>query len=170
MRLSTRGRYAVMAMVELAAREHGCTAPDGTGRARRQVSLAEIAQAQHLSLAYLEQLFGPLRRAGLVISTRGPGGGYRLGRSAREISISDIVDAVDEPIQATRCEEGGPGCLAGLRCLTHDLWAELGDQIRLFLQSVTLADVICGQVAGRATAPRCAGEAAQQAGTNGTIG
>ncbi len=147
MKLSTRGRYAVMAMVELAARE---TRVDDLPR---QVSLAEIAAAQHLSLAYLEQLFGPLRRAGLVASARGPGGGYRLARAAESISISEIVDAVDEPIQATRCDAGGPGCLAGQRCLTHDLWAELGGQIRLFLEGMTLADVIGGQVLGRAAAP-----------------
>jgi Rrf2 family iron-sulfur cluster assembly transcriptional regulator len=119
------------------------------------MTLAEIAQAQRLSLAYLEQLFGPLRRAELVAATRGPGGGYRLSRPAAEISIAAIVDAVDEPLHATRCDEGGPGCLAGERCLTHDLWAELGDQIRLFLGSVTLADVVEGRVLGRAgaTAP-----------------
>jgi len=153
MRLSTRGRYAVMAMVELAARDDESAE---ACRAGRQVSLAEIAQAQRLSLAYLEQLFGPLRRAGLVASTRGPGGGYRLARPAREISIAVIVDAVDEPIQATRCEEGGPGCLAGERCLTHDLWAELGNQIHLFLTGVSLEDVVRGQIAGRAMAPLCA--------------
>jgi Rrf2 family iron-sulfur cluster assembly transcriptional regulator len=157
MRLSTRGRYAVMAMVELAARE-------GTAEeARRQVSLAEIAAAQHISLAYLEQLFGPLRRASLVASARGPGGGYRLARSAAAITIAEIVDAVDEPIHATRCEEGGPGCLAGQRCLTHDLWAELGDHIRLFLQGVSLADVVGHQVCGRAARPHAA-EAAPQPG------
>lgn len=156
MRLSTRGRYAVMAMVELAAR----LPSDGPERSPAQVSLAEIAQAQHLSLAYLEQLFGPLRRAGLVASARGPGGGYRLARPPGRITISEIVLAVDEPIQATRCEEGGPGCLAGQRCLTHDLWAELGDQIRLFLEGVTLADVIGRQILGRATTPRSPGDAA----------
>jgi Rrf2 family iron-sulfur cluster assembly transcriptional regulator len=155
MRLSTRGRYAVMAMVELAARESGRDSRDDRG----QVSLAEIAQAQHLSLAYLEQLFGPLRRAGLVASARGPGGGYRLARAPAAITISEIVLAVDEPIQATRCDGGGPGCLAGERCLTHDLWAELGDQIRLFLEGVSLADVIRRQVVGRAAAPRDAAEA-----------
>jgi Rrf2 family iron-sulfur cluster assembly transcriptional regulator len=146
-----------MAMVELAARERGQSAASG---GRSQISLAEIAQAQQLSLAYLEQLFGPLRRAGLVASARGPGGGYRLARAAERVSISEIVNAVDEPIHATRCEEGGPGCLAGQRCLTHDLWAELGDQIRLFLEGVTLADVIGGQVSGRALAPRDAGDPA----------
>ncbi|MGG5819549.1 Rrf2 family transcriptional regulator [Falsiroseomonas sp. HW251] len=158
MRLSTRGRYAVMAMVELAAREMAREeATRGSARdteSRGQLSLAEIAQAQHLSLAYLEQLFGPLRRAGLVTSARGPGGGYRLAKAPQEITVSEIVLAVDEPIQATRCEEGGPGCLAGERCLTHELWAELGDQIRLFLEGLTLADVIGGQVAGRAAPPK----------------
>jgi Rrf2 family iron-sulfur cluster assembly transcriptional regulator len=140
-----------MAMVELAARDDSTRQP---GRAAGgQVSLAEIAQAQHLSLAYLEQLFGPLRRAGLVASIRGPGGGYRLARGPAAICIADIVAAVDEPIHATRCDEGGPGCLAGQRCLTHDLWAELGDQIRLFLEGVTLADVIGGRVLGRASVP-----------------
>ncbi len=158
MRLSTRGRYAVMAMVELAARG-GSASSDSRG----QVSLAEIAQAQQLSLAYLEQLFGPLRRAGLVASARGPGGGYRLARQASDIAIADIVDAVDEPLQATRCEEGGPGCLAGQRCLTHDLWAELGAQIRLFLGGLTLADVVGGRIAGRAALPRPAEEAAPAA-------
>lgn len=145
-----------MAMVELAARQPA----EGPGGSPAQISLAEIAQAQHLSLAYLEQLFGPLRRAGLVASARGPGGGYRLARHPGRISISEIVLAVDEPIQATRCEEGGPGCLAGQRCLTHDLWAELGDQIRLFLEGMTLADVIGGQVLGRASTPHSAEDAA----------
>ncbi|WP_270936923.1 Rrf2 family transcriptional regulator [Falsiroseomonas oryzae] len=161
MRLSTRGRYAVMAMVELAARQSGLEAAAEAGSGRAQISLSEIAQAQHLSLAYLEQLFGPLRRAGLVASARGPGGGYRLARPAGQISISEIVLAVDEPLQATRCEEGGPGCLAGQRCLTHDLWAELGDQIRLFLEGLTLADVIGRQVSGRAAPPRSIADAAE---------
>jgi Rrf2 family iron-sulfur cluster assembly transcriptional regulator len=151
MRLSTRGRYAVMAMVDLAAREQD-------GSAVRLVSLAEIAGAQQLSLAYLEQLFGPLRRAGLVTSARGPGGGYRLARAPAEISVAAIIEAVEEPIQATRCEEGGPGCLAGERCRTHDLWFELGDQIRLFLAGVSLADVIGGRVLGRAAPPRAVAE------------
>ncbi len=150
MRLSTRGRYAVMAMVELAARQQGCAADPRGGR---PVSLAELAQAQLLSLAYLEQLFGNLRRAGLVASARGPGGGYRLARPADAITISEIVDAVDEPIRATRCEQGSPGCLAGQRCLTHDLWSELGEQIRLFLGHVTLADVVAGRIIGRAAVP-----------------
>ena len=150
MRLSTRGRYAVMAMVELASRGGAVCA---RGKVGRPVSLAEIADAQLLSLAYLEQLFARLRRNGLVASVRGPGGGYRLGRPANDITLADITDAVEETIRATRCEDGGPGCVAGRRCLTHDLWAELAEQIRLFLANVTLADVVEGRVLGRAAAP-----------------
>jgi Rrf2 family iron-sulfur cluster assembly transcriptional regulator len=101
-------------------------------------------------------LFARLRRAGLVASVRGPGGGYRLARAAVAITLAEITDAVDEPIRATRCEEGGPGCMAGKRCLAHDLWEELGQQIRLFLSHVTLADVVEGRVLGRASVPRLA--------------
>src|SRR3712207_3530017 len=120
MRLSPRGRYAVMAMVELASR----AAAGGSKReAGRPVSLAEITAAQFLSLAYLEQLFARLRRGGLVASVRGPGGGYRLGRPAGEITLAEIIEAVEETIRTTRCEEGGPGRAAGERCPTHDLWA-----------------------------------------------
>ena len=151
MRLSTRGRYAVMAMVEMAGRE--------VRGADRPVALAEIAAAQMLSLAYLEQLFARLRRSGLVASARGPGGGYRLARPAAAIAVSEIVEAVDEPISATRCEEGSPGCLAGRRCRTHDLWDELGEQIRLFLAGMTLADVVGERVLGRAAEPHPAEEA-----------
>lgn len=157
MRLSTRGRYAVMAMVELAARQQAVCQGNVHACGKtvvRPVSLAEIAQAQQLSLAYLEQLFGNLRRAELIASARGPGGGYRLARAATAIAVADIVRAVDEPIRATRCEEGSPGCLAGQRCRTHDLWSELGEQIRLFLAHMTLADVVGGRILGRAAAPR----------------
>lgn len=150
MQLSTRGRYAVMAMVDLATQQTlGCECGP--------VCLAEIASRQQLSLCYLEQLFGKLRRAGLVGSARGPGGGYRLARSSNTISIADIVAAVDEPIHATRCRAGAGGCMAsaalwraGERCQTHDLWHELGRQIALFLGGVTLADVVNGRVLGRA--------------------
>mgnify|MGYP006300997551 CR=1 FL=1 len=145
MRLSTRGRYAVMAMVELAARAGG-------GGADKPCTLSDIATAQGLSLAYLEQLFLRLRRTGLVTAARGPGGGYRLARPAAEITLAAIVDGVDEPLHATRCEEG-QGCLEGERCLTHDLWCELGDQIRLFLGHLTLDDVVAGQIRGRAHPP-----------------
>lgn len=141
-----------MALADLASRQTaGCECGP--------VCLAEIASRQQLSLSYLEQLFGKLRRAGLVASARGPGGGYRLARGAELIAIADIVAAVDEPIHATRCEPGSGGCLAGAhpggpgeKCQTHDLWFELGRQIELFLRGITLADVINRRVAGRAAA------------------
>ena len=149
MQLATRGRYAVMAMVDLAAHQPlDC--------ACGPVCLAEIAARQKLSQAYLEQLFGKLRRAGLVSSARGPGGGYRLARPADTIAIAEIIEAVDEPTRATRCEAGSAGCIAGTadqppsRCQTHDLWDELGRQIHLFLHAITLADVVAGRVRGRA--------------------
>ena len=138
MRLSTKGRYAVMAMADLARRE---------GDATRAVALADIAQRQEISLSYLEQLFARLRRKGLVKSARGPGGGYRLARTAGDTSIADIVHAVDEPLRATRCEKLGPGCMMrGERCLTHDLWADLGDRIEDYLASVSLAEVVGGKL------------------------
>jgi len=132
MRLSTKGRYAVMAMVDL-AHQNG----------RGPVTLAEIAERQEISLSYLEQLFAKLRKAGLVKSVRGPGGGYLLAQARGETCIADIVLAVDEPIRATRCAPGAPtGCRGNrTRCQTHDLWEELGNQIQLFLSSVSLADV-----------------------------
>ena len=151
MQLSTRGRYAVMAMVDLASRQSmGCECGP--------VCLAEIAASQQLSLSYLEQLFAKLRRSGLVASARGPGGGYRLARDSDRISIAAIIAAVDEPIRATRCDDKSGSCLAlpgqlSDRCQTHDLWAELGRQISLFLGGVTLADVVLGQIRGRAVAP-----------------
>jgi Rrf2 family iron-sulfur cluster assembly transcriptional regulator len=144
MHLSTRGRYAVMALVDLACRE---AASPGS----RPVTLSEIAASQQLSLSYLEQLFGKLRRANLVASARGPGGGYRLARPAHAVQIAEIVAAVDEEIRATRCFAGGPGCMPDSgRCQTHELWAELGQQIQLFLSGISLADVIAHRVTGRA--------------------
>ena len=138
MRLSTKGRYAVMAMADLARREGGAT---------RAVALADIAQRQEISLSYLEQLFARLRRKGLVTSARGPGGGYRLARDAAETTIAEIVHAVDEPLRATRCHLGKGGCMVrGERCMTHDLWADLGDRIEDYLASVSLADVIGGRL------------------------
>jgi len=141
MRLSTKGRYAVMAMADLAGHE-------GAGK---PVSLAEIAKRQEISLSYLEQLFAKLRRGGLVKSVRGPGGGYRLSRPSGEVRIADIILAVDEPITATRCHPGSPmGCTGtATRCVTHDLWEELGRQIHVFLASVTLADVVEKKILGR---------------------
>ncbi|HVZ08321.1 Rrf2 family transcriptional regulator [Rhodopila sp.] len=232
MQISTRGRYAVMAMVDLAAcqtagreaakppgsagapdagrtdsnpgesgssprdssprdsgpRDSGQRDPSQRNRYGKgdcgPVCLAEIAARQQLSLSYLEQLFSKLRRAGLVASARGPGGGYRLARPASAIAIAEVVLAVDEPIKATRCEIGSGGCLAlpqaprdgtaaadgacsreaspsgvsparpaaGRPCQTHDLWWELGRQVTLFLDGITLADVVQGRVAGRAVA------------------
>lgn len=137
MKLSTKGRYAVMAMVDLASYGSG-----------KPVSLAVIAERQEISLSYLEQLFGKLRRGELVKSVRGPGGGYLLSRPVADIRIADIILAVDEPIQATRCQPGSPiGCRKNKsRCLTHDLWDALGNQIYLFLSSVSLKDVRDGRV------------------------
>ena len=165
MQLSTKGRYAVMAMVDLAVQQN-------FSPVNAPICLAEIAQRQQLSLSYLEQLFGKLRRAGLVRSARGPGGGYRLSRPMVQIAIGDIVAAVDEPIRATRCQAGSGGCMmrvadrsmahggmapggiatadCATKCQTHDLWFELGRQISLFLGGMTLADVVEGRVAGRA--------------------
>ena len=139
MKLSTKGRYAVMAMVDLASSSSG-----------RPISLADIAERQEISLSYLEQLFSKLRRGGLVNSVRGPGGGYLLAHAAGETRISDIILAVDEPIRATRCMPGQPqGCRTNKsRCLTHDLWEELGNQIYLYLSSVTVADVVNRRVLG----------------------
>ena len=144
MRLSTKGRYAVMAMADLAQRQH-----------ERAISLAEIAERQEISLSYLEQLFARLRRRGLVQSSRGPGGGYRLARTAEDTNIAEIVLAVDEPIRATRCGGQGSrkGCmLKGERCLTHDLWDQMGEKIHQYLESVTLADVVSGRLAASSQA------------------
>jgi len=139
MRLSTKGRYAVMAMVDLA--RHG----DGN-----PVSLAEIAEREEISLSYLEQLFAKLRRSGLVRSVRGPGGGYLLARDRDETRIADIIVAVDEPLHAVRCTPGvAIGCRGDRsRCLTHDLWEELSNQIHLYLSSVSLGDVCEKRVLG----------------------
>ena len=142
MQLSTKGRYAVMAMADLA------------GQAMRPaVSLAEIAERQQLSLAYLEQLFARLRRRGLVTSVRGPGGGYRLAKPADQLTVAEVVTAVDEPLRATRCAGHGAakGCMkGGAKCLTHDLWEETGRQIQQYLASVSLADVLAGRLRPRA--------------------
>lgn len=145
MKLGARARYAVMAMADLARRSGEL--PEG-----EPVTLCEIAQRQEISLSYLEQLFAKLRRGGLVVAARGPGGGYRLAHPASETRISDIICAVEEPLKVTRCRSGSPkGCLSHAgRCLTHDLWEELGRQIEVFLELVTLADVVQHRVLGRA--------------------
>ena len=149
MRLTTKGRFAVTAMVDLAMRQ-----------SRGPVTLAAISERQHISLSYLEQLFAKLRRHGLVKSVRGPGGGYRLSRPADEVRVADIILAVDEPIRATRCLPGSAkGCTGTtLRCVAHDLWEELGQQIHVFLSSISLADVVERRVLGRAQPCRPAAE------------
>ncbi len=145
MRLTSKGRYAVMAMADLSAHA-------GAGSA---VRLADIAERQAISLAYLEQLFGRLKRAGLVVGVRGPNGGYRLARPAGAVSVAAVIAAVDEPIATNACRAGGPiGCTGKKeRCLTHDLWAGLGRRINDYLSDVTLADLAEGRVErGRALA------------------
>ncbi len=143
MLLSTKGRYAVMAMVEIAKQGE-----------QKPLSLGDVAARLELSLAYLEQLFMKLRRAGLVQSVRGPGGGYVLGRDADAISICDIMSAVAEPLKITRCgsEEGSEaagkgGCVSAKRCNTHFLWEALSAHIEQFLLTATLADVLHGRYA-----------------------
>lgn len=136
MRLTTKGRFAVTAMIDLALRQDA-----------GPVTLAAISQRQQISLSYLEQLFGKLRRHHLVESTRGPGGGYSLGRKAAEITVADIIVSVDEPIDATQCG-GKENCLgehAG-RCMTHDLWAALNTRMVEFLDSVSLQNLVQEQL------------------------
>ena len=143
MRLSTKGRYAVMAMADLARR-------GGEGA----VTLSDIARRQDISLAYLEQLFARLRRRGLVKSVRGPGGGYRLAQPAADTVVADIVTAVDEPLEAVRCTSLPGGCMpGGERCLTHDLWDDLGRHIHDYLASVTLEDVVSGRLRRQSETP-----------------
>lgn len=141
MKLTTKGRYAVTAMADLAASRTG-----------GPVALADIALRQGISLSYLEQLFAKLRRAGLVASARGVGGGYALNAAPAEIRIADIVAAADEEIRTTACASGSSrGCQgATVRCLTHDLWDELGRQIEIFLNAVTLEDILEKRVLGMA--------------------
>ena len=130
MKLTTKGRYAVTAMLDLALHQgHG------------PINLSDISSRQGISLSYLEQLFSRLRKQGLVASSRGPGGGYSLGRSSVEISISDVICAVDETVDATRCH-GKKDCHDKNRCLTHDLWEELSQQITGFLCNISLASLV----------------------------
>lgn len=130
MKLTTKGRYAVTAMLDLAL--HGEQGP---------VSLAEISSRQEISLSYLEQLFSKLRKNGLVVSTRGPGGGYSVARCLSELAVSEIIGAVNESVDATQCG-GKENCHSNGRCLTHDLWEGLSEQIEEFLSSVSLQDMI----------------------------
>jgi Rrf2 family transcriptional regulator, iron-sulfur cluster assembly transcription factor len=135
MRLTTKGRFAVTAMIDLAMRH-------GSG----PVTLAEISSRQKISLSYLEQLFGKLRRHQLVESVRGPGGGYCLARDTAKVSVADIILAVDEPIDATQCR-GKENCLDDQKCLTHDLWAALNERIFDYLESVSLRQLVDNQKA-----------------------
>ncbi|MBX2886576.1 MAG: Fe-S cluster assembly transcriptional regulator IscR [Granulosicoccus sp.] len=133
MKLTTKGRYAVTAMLDLAL--HGRDGP---------VSLAEISTRQEISLSYLEQLFSKLRKNDLVVSTRGPGGGYSVARRLSEVAVSEIISAVNESVDATQCA-GKENCHGHGRCLTHDLWEGLSAQIEEFLSSVSLQDMIDNQ-------------------------
>lgn len=146
MELTTRGRYAVMAMADLAKHGEGAAVP-----------LSAIAERQQLSIAYLEQIFLKLRRAGLVDSERGRAGGYRLARASAEIMVADVMGAVEEDTRMTRCHgEHAAGCVGEHRCLTHGLWDALGEHIHGFLAQVSLDDVLSGQLRrlGPPVAPR----------------
>jgi Rrf2 family iron-sulfur cluster assembly transcriptional regulator len=130
MRLTTKGRFAVTAMIDLAL--HNGDGP---------VTLAEISERQLISLSYLEQLFGKLRRQGLVSSVRGPGGGYNLAKPLETVSVADIIAAVDEPIDATQCA-GKENCRGEAKCITHDLWIGLNGHIFDYLRAVTLGQLV----------------------------
>lgn len=133
MRLTSKGRYAVTAMLDVALHKDNGPVP-----------LADISERQGISLSYLEQLFARLRRSGIVSSVRGPGGGYQLGRAANDISVAAVIHAVDESIDATRCQ-GKSDCHGGTRCLTHSLWSDLSDRIDEFLSAITLAELVAKQ-------------------------
>jgi Rrf2 family transcriptional regulator, iron-sulfur cluster assembly transcription factor len=140
MRLTTKGRFAVTAMVDLAMRQTG-----------GPVTLSAISERQHISLSYLEQLFGKLRRHNLVSSVRGPGGGYNLAQPLSAMSVADIILAVDEPLDATQCG-GKENCIDGeKRCMTHDLWATLNTKMFEYLSSVTLQDLVDHQRGNKET-------------------
>ena len=130
MRLTTKGRFAVTAMIDVAI--HSTTGP---------ATLAGVSERQKISLSYLEQLFGKLRRSGLVESVRGPGGGYHLARLPETVTVADVIVAVDEPIDTTQCG-GQENCKDDRRCMTHELWSSLNERILEYLQSVTLADLV----------------------------
>jgi Rrf2 family iron-sulfur cluster assembly transcriptional regulator len=140
MRLTTKGRFAVTAMMDLALRGE-----DGP------VALAGVSERQRISLSYLEQLFGKLRRCNLVDSVRGPGGGYCIARPLALVTVADIIRAVDEPLDATQCG-GRENCHDEHRCMTHDLWSTLNTKMYDYLSSVTLADLVVRQRAKEAQA------------------
>jgi Rrf2 family iron-sulfur cluster assembly transcriptional regulator len=130
MKLTSKGRYAVTAMLDVAL--HTQTGP---------VPLTDISERQEISLSYLEQLFARLRKQEIVTSVRGPGGGYLLGREAAKISVGEVISAVNESVDATRCN-GQANCQNGVRCLTHSLWSELSTRIEDFLNSITLSELV----------------------------
>ncbi len=145
MRLTTKGRFAVTAMIDLALRQE-----------QGPVTLAGISQRQHISLSYLEQLFGKLRRHEIVESVRGPGGGYNLARRVEDVTVADIIIAVDEPLDATQC--GGKGACEGTKqhdghCMTHELWSTLNQKMVEYLDSVSLKDLVEQQRAREGAAP-----------------
>ena len=151
MELTTRGRYAVMAMADLA--KHGPKHDHDVA-----VPLSAIAERQQLSVAYLEQIFLKLRRAGLVESERGRTGGYRLSRASSDIMVAEVMTAVDEGTRMTRCHgEEAAGCIGEHRCLTHGLWDALGEHIHEFLARVSLDDVLSGRVGRLFPAPALSG-------------
>jgi Rrf2 family transcriptional regulator, iron-sulfur cluster assembly transcription factor len=136
MKMSTKGRYAVMAMIDIGQQV-------AAGPVGKPVPLAGISERQDISQEYLEQLFGKLRRAGLVASARGASGGYTLARAASDINLAQVIEAVDEPLRVTRCDgDAVNGCVRGERCCAHDLWSSLGRQMMYFLESVSLDDVV----------------------------
>lgn len=130
MKLTSKGRYAVTAMLDVALHSQ-----------QNPVPLADISERQGISLSYLEQLFSKLRKAGLVASVRGPGGGYRLGTDANDIAIGTVIAAVDESVDATKCQGKGD-CQGGTRCLTHTLWRDLSSRISDFLNNITLGELM----------------------------
>lgn len=164
MRLTTKGRFAVTAMIDLALRQDN-----------GPVTLAAISARQNISLSYLEQLFGKLRRHEIVDSTRGPGGGYSLARKAHDITVADIIYAVDEPLDATGCG-GKENCGSGIkftdssRCMTHDLWATLNEKMVEYLDSVTLKDLVDQQRARLAAQSASHGVTVVQQGRTVTTG
>jgi Rrf2 family transcriptional regulator, iron-sulfur cluster assembly transcription factor len=136
MMLTTRGRYAVMAIADIALNSNG-----------RPISLQEVAGRQNIALSYLEQIFCKLKNLGVVKATRGPGGGYILSHEPAMIKISQIIDAVDEEIKITRCSGKDVGCVQkDAKCLTHDLWHGLGDNIRSYLSNISVEDLISGDI------------------------
>ncbi|MEW7311913.1 Fe-S cluster assembly transcriptional regulator IscR [Buttiauxella gaviniae] len=138
MRLTSKGRYAVTAMLDVALNSESGPVP-----------LADISERQGISLSYLEQLFSRLRKNGLVASVRGPGGGYLLGKEANSIAVGEVISAVDESVDATRCQgkggDGKGGCQGGDKCLTHALWRDLSDRLTGFLNNITLGELVNNQ-------------------------